>query len=796
MTRNGLNRKAGGIAVQAMLIGLGALQPLGLEAAEVTGTTAAAADDQLEEVVVNARKRAENIQEIPVAVTDLGAREIERDDLSSVAKFTTRLPGLSMATSNPKQTNIGVRGIGNNGGNNDGIDPSVGVFVDGVYVGRLGEAAGDFNDLERVDLLRGPQGTLFGKNTVGGALLIDSEKPTFTPEGKFEASGGDYGYHKFNSNISGSVADSLLALRLSAYYTKRDGYETNLANKLTYDGHQGQGGKFQALATPSDDLTLRLILSHTSTEDQTPVGIAFANFPGATSSLSSRMAAQGYTQASDPFSRTININNDQASRTHTDSATAQVNWDTGVGTITSITGFRNWYFIPYNDNDGTQLDAIRQFGTNNNVNQFSQELRWASPTGGPVDGVVGLYSYYQLLRANQSQTLGSQYWIYAAAPSGASLAGSGVASCNTQAKWNSGSCASALNGVGWGSKYQLTDEADAIFAHGNWHVSDDLTVFAGLRETWEWKATEWSGWTNNTNGFSQSFMSTLGATVQGVETHVKDASLGGEFGLDYKLSDDALAYIKYSRGHIAKGVNAPAATPAAVSAGAQQFIDSEKADSVELGAKTEWFDRHLLVNTALYDTLISRYQTTAVSFTGTGATQAYLANVGAISSRGGELEVTAKPLPGLRLSSYGVANWAYYQSFHDAQCPYEYGGGVCDYTHKQAPFAPKFSAGLNAEYDRDLVDGVTGYLVVDWNWRSSQNLTLQLSSLGQIKPYAVTNIRAGTRFLDDAVDLSLWVNNLFDKDYLVAISGSKATSQYVGTPGAPLAFGTTVRVQF
>jgi iron complex outermembrane receptor protein len=782
-------RTAGNLAVHAVVAGLGVVAPHAGWAADA---------DQIEEVVVAARKRAENLQSIPVAVTDLGARDIERDDLSTMGKFTSRLPSFTMATSNPKQTNIGVRGIGNNGGNNDGIDSSVGVFVDGVYAGRLGEVSGDFNDLERIDLLRGPQGTLFGKNTVAGALLIESQKPSFTPEAKAEGILGNYGFKKFNANLSGPVAGDKLALRLSAYYTDRDGYETNLANKLTYDGHQGQGFKLQALLQPTETLNLRLIAAHSSTSDQTPLGIYYGAFPGATATLSSRMRAQGYSQVSDPFNRVVNVNEDQSSRTHTDFLALHANWETDHGTVTSISGFRNWYFHPYNDNDGTQLDAIRQFGTNNNINQFSQEVRWASPVGGPVDGVLGAYAYYQDLRANQKQALGRQYWIYAAAPSAANMAASGVAGCTTQAQWNAGAaaCATALGGAGWGSKYQTKDEAYALFGHGNWHLTDDTTLFAGLRETWEWKTADWRGWVNDSNGFSTRFMTTLGATVNSVHTAVKDVSLGGELGVNHKLTDGILAYAKYARGHIAKGVNAPAASANAIAAGASQAIDSEKADSVEIGAKTEWLQRRLQVNTALYDTLISRYQTTAAAFSGTGSSQSYLANVGAIRSRGIELEAVAKPLPGLRVNSYGGLNWAYYQSFHDAQCPLEDGGGVCDFTGKQVPYSSKLSAGLNTEYAREIHDGVTGYFVVDWSWRSSQNLTLQRAPLGQVKAYSVTNIRAGTRLLDDAVDLSFWVNNLFDRDYLVAVSGNKTTNQYTATPGAPLAFGSTLRVQF
>jgi len=779
---------AGKVAAAAILVGLGILPPMARAAADEAPAAAPAGDSgKIEEVVINARKRVENIQEVPVAVTDIGARQLERDDLTNIVSFAAKLPSFTVAISNPKQTNIGVRGIGNNGANNDGLDPSVGVFIDGVYAGRLGEVTNDYNDLERIDLLRGPQGTLFGKNTIAGALQITTQKPSFTPEATVEGTLGTYNLHEFKGNVSGPVIENKLALRLAAFDADSPGFQKN-ADGSFYDGRQGQGARIQALATPNEDVTLRLIAAHDEQAYNVPVSVALAAEPGksGTGTLQGRMAAAGLNQVTNPFSNNVNINQPAKTKTHTYALTGQADWDVHEGTITSITGYRNWYFQPYNDNDGTQLDAIRQFGTSNSIQQYSEELRWASAAGSRLESVVGLYTYFQDLKANQAQVLGPDYNLYA-----------GTCATNTLgcqvAKVGSTTYAA---GTSWGSHYETQDNADAIFGHSTWHVDNRLSFNVGLRQTWEWKTVDWRGYAGAGTSAATVNQINSGNFVNTTHAAVKDVSFGGNAGVSYKIDDGILTYFEYSRGSIAKGVNAPAlVNTKALAAGAGQAIDPEKADAFEIGAKTNWFDHRLQVNAAAYDELVWGYQTTQANNIN-GSSSSYLANVGSIKSRGLELEVTARPAPEWRISAVGSDNLATYGSFHNGQCPIEQGSGICDYTGHQAPFAPRYTTDLNVEYDHELFDGVVGYVVADYNWRSTQNLTLTLSPVAQIGGYGITNLRIGTRLYDDAVDVSLWANNLTDTKYLVAISGSATTEQYTGTPGAPLMIGGTARVRF
>lgn len=187
-------------------------------AAEVAADPKPAVEsDRLEEVMVTARKRSEDVQTVPTPVNTISAQTIERQHLANFTNFQYKFPAFSVYLTNPKQQNLGIRGIGNNGFNTDGIDGSVGIFVDGVYTGRQGMVSGDFSDIADIELLRGPQGTLFGKNTTAGAVIINSKLPTFTPEASIEATAGDYNLREVKASVSGPLMQDKLAARISAF---------------------------------------------------------------------------------------------------------------------------------------------------------------------------------------------------------------------------------------------------------------------------------------------------------------------------------------------------------------------------------------------------------------------------------------------------------------------------------------------------------------------------------------------------------------------------------------------------
>jgi len=761
--------------------------------------------DQIEQITVVARKRAENLQEVPIPVTVLSADQLEQDNLLNFTNFESRFPAFSVYLTNPKQLNLGIRGIGNNGFNTDGIDGSVGVFVDGAYTGRLGMASGDFPDVAQVELLRGPQGTLFGKNTTAGAVIIDSKAPSFTPEIGAEAGIGDYGYDEAKVNISGPVIDDLLAARLSAFYNDRAGDYTNLAGG-SINGRQGEGVRLQVLERIGDDATLRVIASHANQGFNSPSPVTMGVYNPA--ALQARMSAAGYTLAvSDDKQRDVNINSLIYASTRANTLNGQLNWDLGdYGSVTSITAYQTWFCHTYNDNDYTQLDAIRDYGSCNDERQFSQETRWASPTGRAIEAVVGSFVSEQELVVASRITFGSQYNIWAANPSTTLFPN---LKTNT---WASGYYGNLVTGAGLSSQGKFHTDTEAGFANVTVHPDEEhrWSIDAGLRPTWESKRMTYDGWVDaNPGNLSQAQLNILSpasgnAQLGQAASSVDDYSLSGQAGTHYQIDQDLMAYAEVARGHKSKGFNLLAENSTnpdpnvalALQHGASQAIAGEESDNIEIGVKSEWLDRHLQLNGTLFDTLVKNYQANESIGSGTTATK-FLANVGFMRSKGAELEATAKLTEGLTLQGFAAYDMASYASFHNAACPAETTALSCDLTGRQVAWAPKWTTDLVVNYHRVINDHLTAYVEVDENWRSDQNTTITLDPTAQIHGYALTNLRIGGLFMDGRIDAQLWFQNLFNKAYWVNDLGlTKSTGVIQGYPGDPFMTGFTVKAHF
>ena len=759
--------------------------------------TPAAESSRLEEVTVFARKRSENVQNVPVPITVISAQEIQRENLVNFTNFQKKFPSFSVYLTNPKQMNLGIRGIGNNGFNTDGIDGSVGIFVDGVYSGRQGIVSSDFNDISDVELLRGPQGTLFGKNTTAGAVIINSKKPSFTPELSAEATIGNEDFKQVKFSASGPLIDGKLAARLSAFYSDKDGNYPNISGGPDANARQGEGVRLQLLANLTDDATFRLIASHSEQNFNSigPVTLSVYN-PAA---LQARMTAAGYTLlVSDADKRQVNINSPLTATTHANLISGEFNWDLGdKGAITSITAFQNWTCFTNNDNDYTQLNAIPDYGSCNVERQYSQELRWASPKDKPVEAVAGVFLSRQYLGVNSRIRFGDQYNIWAANPSATAfptLAGK---------TWAQGAYANAVAGFGIRSYASFHTDTQALFGNLVWHPDTDRkwSLNLGLRQTWEDRDYSYGGWiesnTGNLNQAQINAMSAAGANAQlgNATDSLTDKSLSGQVGVNYQVTPNFMAYVTAARGHKSAGFNLLPFDPTTAVYGAAQDVQGETSDNVEAGFKSEWFDHRLLLNVTAFDTEVKNYQANQAIGVGNTAVK-FLANVGSLRSKGVELESEAR-LGDLHLKGFVAYNEATYGSFHNSVCPAQTTALTCDLTGRQVAWAPKWSSNLSAEYSRSLVEGTTSYVQLDANYRSTQNTTITLDPSAQIKSYTLANLRVGTLLRDDKLDVQFWVENLTDKAYYINLLGlTKSTGLIQGYPGNPRTFGGTVRYHF
>ncbi|CAN5238630.1 TonB-dependent receptor [soil metagenome] len=754
-------------------------------------------------ITVFARKKSENAQQVPIPITVIGTAELTRQNLVNFTNFQTKFPSFSVYLTNPKQLNLGIRGIGNNGFNTDGIDGSVGIFVDGVYTGRQGMVSNDFNDIADVELLRGPQGTLFGKNTTAGAVLINTLKPSMEFGATGEATYGNYDFKEFKASVTGPLIADKLAVRISGFYSDRDGTYKNLFNGNDQNGRQGWGLRGQILAIPTENLTIRLIGTHGRQSFPTISPLILSVYTP--TALQARMAAAGYTLlTTTKEDRNVNIDSALNAKTKLDSGSGEINLALGsLGDLTSITAYESWSCFTNNDNDFTQLDAVNDYGSCNKEHQFSQELRWSTPKDQPIEATFGGFLSRQRLQVDSRIRFGTQYHIWAANPSAAQFPTTGGRT------WAQGAYAAKLVGAGFSSQAIFHTDTDALFGNLTWHPDEArrLAIDVGLRQTWERRSELYDGVVaSNPGGLTAAQLRALspsGANAQlgHVDTSLKDSSLSGEVGVNYKVTPDVFLYAKYARGNKSAGFNLlpyNASNPdtgvaSAIALGAQQTVKGETADNFEVGFKAEFFDHKLLVNLTAFHTKVKDYQANQAVGSGSNAIR-FLANVGSLTSKGLELEAQTWLFDGFHTKGFVAYNKAIYSSFTNSVCPAQFTALTCDLTGRQVAWAPKVTADFTMDYTVAVSNDAKVYGLVDVNWRSRQNTTITLDPAAEIGAYALASARVGTLLKDDRIDLQLWVENLFDKAYYSNLLGlTKATGIVTGYAGNPRTYGITAR---
>ncbi|HHE8170928.1 TPA: TonB-dependent receptor [Pseudomonas aeruginosa] len=769
----------------ALLLALGGALPASAadapapaeEAPPLASSVPDKADTALGKVTVTARRREEDSQKVPTPITVLGGETLEAQRISRVQDLQQVLPSVNVAYIHARQSSVAVRGIGNNPAS-DGLEGSAGIYLDNVYLGRPGMAVFDLLDIEQLELLRGPQGTLFGKNTTAGVLNISTRAPTFTAERTVEVSGGQDGYFQGRGTVSGPLGETL-AGRLSAYRTRDDGYIKNIHDDNYLNGGERQGARGQLLFEPNEDFSLRWIADYNEEDSSNGSMVVY----GGAERFWQRAALVGASPLRDPQRRKVNINGRQHVSVHQGGSSLEANWNLAGGyRLTSISAYRYWHFTPAND-EQLNVSAINDTGVEVHDRQFSQEIRLASPTGGAFDYVVGAYAFRQNLGNKTFTSYGPLADLY--------LLGANLGALNdTYSKANG----------------KIETDSFALFAQGTWHLTERLDFTAGLRGTYEEK-----------NAKVERFAPLGGAAVGGVGAAVRNGQLGAYdsgdlsqynfapsalLNLSYQFSDDLLGYASLSHGEKSGGVNL--AVGSAPSAGADSLlVGPERANDAELGLKSTLFDRRLLLNANLFWTGIHGYQATTL-YQAPGSTQLVqvLANAGSVRSRGLEFEATALPLRGLTLNFNGSYNDVTYLSFKDAPCPAEVSTrpgapSSCDLSGQRVVGASKWIANLNGEYQWRLDDRLQPYVSASYAYRSAAEGTLDNSDLSKIDGYALVNLAAGLRsdLGDGQLDTSVWLKNAFDKDYYLSAFAS-INGSYTASVGQPRTLGVSLRYDF
>ncbi|TEA61291.1 MULTISPECIES: TonB-dependent receptor [unclassified Pseudomonas] len=737
----------------------------------------ATATSQLETVTVTTRRREESSQDVPTPMSVVSGQTLETQRIYRIQDLQQLVPSVNVAYMHARQSSVSIRGLGNNPAS-DGLEGSVGLYIDNVYLGRPGMAVFDLMDIEQLEVLRGPQGTLFGKNTTAGVINISTRAPSFTPERSIETSVGEDGYFQTKGTISGPLND-VLAGRLSAYRTRSDGDIKNEFNGHDLNGGSRDGFRAQLLFKPNENFNLRWIGDYNEEDSSAGTRVLYNTGPtiNGVNLYSARAAAAGATLVNGSH-RKVNLDNDQHVTVHQGGTSVEANWTLPSDfTLTSVSSYRFWNFTPRND-DGLNVPATYNAGVSVEDKQYSQEFRLASPKGEFFDYVLGAYYFGSDLDNKSFAYYGPQADIWNGTPRGA-LAN--------------------VNSVGRG---HIKTDSFALFAQGTWHLTPRLDFTAGVRGTYEEK----NAWVNRDAPVGGAAVTGAAATARRGRTGAYDSgdlnqyssSPSGLLNLSYRFTDDLLGYATLSHGEKSGGVNLVVGS--APTAGADSLlIGTERANNAELGFKSTLWDRRLQFNANVFWTQVNAYQTNA--YDDVNRVQ-YLTNAGSVRSRGVEFESTVIPLRGLTLNFNGSYNDVSYLSYKDAPCPPEVSQAPgapasCDLSGHQVVGASKWIGNANGKYEWNMDNGLQPYVTGSYAFRSKAVGTVEDSDYGQIPSYAVVNLSTGLRgdFNQGQWDVSLWLKNAFDKTYYTTL-WTGGNGGYEGLLGTPRTLGVTGRYDF
>ena len=748
----------------------------------------------IEEVIVTSRRRKEAAQEIPIPITVLGAPQIENSVSFNVNRVKELVPSVQLYSSNPRNTSLNIRGLGTTFGlTNDGIDPGVGYYVDGVYFARPAAATIDFIDIEQVEVLRGPQGTLFGKNTTAGAFNITTRKPTFTKSGAFELSYGNYNFVQGKATISGPLVANKLAARVSFTGTNRNGTIYNKATEKYTNTLNNLGFKVQFLYKPVKKLDILLSADHTS---QRPDGYAqvvagvvktqradYRQFSSIIEDLNYQLPS------TNPFDRIIDHNTPWKSNQDLGGVSLNIDYKLGKGTLTSTTAWRYWNWEPSNDRDFTGLEALKLSQAPSKQRQWSQEFRYASTFNEKLSGVFGAFLFGQNLKPDGSHTeeSGKDQWRFSQS--------------STSTAWQT---PGLLDGYGIKSYPNFKNFSGALYAQLDWEVFGRLRILPGIRLNYDQKSVNFKREVYGGLETSDSLLNAIKKTVysnQEFEASAQNVNVSGQLSLQLKLHQKARLYATYALSFKPIGLNLgglPTESGRVMVELAK--VKPELVHHFEFGLKSEPF-KGATLNLTGYNTAIKNYQT-LVQVPDLTLNRGYLANADKIRVWGIELETSYKYKRYITFNGGVSYTNGKYVSFPNAPVPLEEVGGTAPFKDISGGKLPGISdwttsIGVDAAYPGKLFkqDGEF-FIAFDTYYRSSFSSSPSPSKYLNVDGYALLNVRIGYRAVD-GFSLFFWTRNLANKNYFEQLLPASGNSgQYAGVLGDPRTFGATIKYAF
>ncbi len=749
--------------------------------------------NKLEDVVVSSRRRQEAVQDIPIPISVIRGATAEDAGAFNVNRLKELVPTVQLYASNARNTTLNIRGLGSTFGlTNDGIDPGVGFYVDGVYYARPAATALDFVDIDRVEVLRGPQGTLFGKNTTAGAFNITTREASFEPTASFELSYGNYGYIQAKGSLSGPLSKKLAA-RISFSGTQRDGLLYNTKTQQSMNDINNLGVRGQLLYTPTDKIKITFIADVT---DQKPNGYGW---PVAGVVTTKRAAYRQFDAIikdlnyklpySSPFERIVDLDTPSKADNQLGGASLNADIKIGNGTLTSTSAWRFWKWIPLNDRDYTGLPIFTISSGNSVHEQLSQEIRYSGKISSKLNGVIGVFGLWQDLNSDPVQTeeAGAAQWRFAQS--------------STSALWKT---EGLFDNFGIRTTNRIQSISLAAFSQADWSITEKIHILPGLRYNYDKKTANYKRETYGglqTTDAALIILKNSVYTNQSFDTEATEGNFSGQLTLQYKINKNINSFATYSLSYKPVGVNIgglPTANGRVLVELAE--VKPEFVKHIEIGFKTKPSSNSVL-NVIIFNDEIKDYQT-QVQTPEPGVNRGYLANAEKVRVRGIEIDGN------IRLNNHFTFNAALaytdgkYISFTNAPVPLEEVGGTQtfkDVSGGRLPGISKWSGSFGAEATtKGNFLGLKGnyFAAVDVYFRSQFSSSPSPSQFLNIDGYSLLNGRIGFR-ASNGISLFVWGRNLANKDYfeqLLAAPGS--AGQYAGILGDPRTYGSTLRYTF
>ncbi len=811
-------------------------------------------------ITVTAQQREESAQDVPISIGAYDSEALAAAGVQDIKDLISIAPGL-MVTSTQSETitTARIRGIGTVG-DNFGLESSVGVYIDGVFRSRNGVGFGDLGEIERIEVLRGPQGTLFGKNTSAGVLNIVTAAPEFEAGGSLEYQRGDFGHERISASLTGPLIEDVLAFRLFAADASRDGFtdlvveeggavqlaESEDENYETYRG--------QLLFTPSSTFEARIIADYSARDEFCCSAVSWdytAAAAGLVGAVTPPAAGGGVAFPANPEDRIAYANRRYDQNIEDWGVSGEVDIDLPIGTLTSVTAFRNWTNSRSQDIDYSAADIAYRDSANNftDLTRFSQEIRLTGQTDN-LDWLVGGFFSHEELRLGDAIRYGEDWESYlgliasggtdpnfiSTTLNGLALGFLGVPALPGYTPLAPGSFFPAGSGVNQ-DVYDQTATSWALFTHNTYQLTDALSVTAGLRYTNENKdvyatfntaptpgcsileayananpATAW----NPAAAFAGSPLAALAPTLclpyarsgldaNGYDRERSDEELSGTLRLTYDVNDDVMVYAGYSRGFKAGGFNLDRQLNGPTDASGYTNPDSSFApeiiDAYEAGFKSQLFGNVVQLNGAVFYQQIEDFQLN--TFNGLAFV---VESVDESESMGLELDAFwATPVPGLDLS----AGYAYVNTEYSSV---NTGDPLVDAIEgKDYSLSPEHFLTGQALYERPVFNNLLFNAALDARYVSEYNTGSDLDPEKVQEAFTLVNARIGLGREDGLWSVEVWGRNLTDETYAqVAFDAfaqgrrggagtsndPRATASYMAFLGAPRTWGVTLRTEW